>query len=132
MPEKLNAHQLIQLAQCLTHMQASLTDYELHHYPELTAAQKNKLEETLQQLAEAAGRIYAYSVQLIFAEAESQLQQLKQATDNLNKFLKTAQKIKQVLDIVSNIASLADAIISHDMEGITVGINQIMQELGNN
>ena len=132
MPEKLNAHQLIQLAQCLTSMQASLTDYELHHYPELTAAQKNKLEETLQQLAVAAGRIYAYSVQLIFAEAESQLQQLKQATDKLNKFLKTAQKIKQVLDIVSNIASLADAIISHDMEGITVGINQIMQVLGNN
>ena len=44
MAETLNAHQLIQLAQCLTRMQASLTDYELHALSELSAAQKNKIE----------------------------------------------------------------------------------------
>jgi hypothetical protein len=131
MPETLDARQLIQLAQCLTHMQASLTDYELRHYTELSAAQKTRLEKTLTQLAAAAGRIYAYSVQLVFQDAESQIQQLKQATDGLKKFLKTAQKIQQVLDIVSNIASLADAIISLNPGAIADGIDEIVQMVGN-
>lgn len=132
MADTLNARQLIQLAQCLTRMQSLLTDYELHHYTELSTAQKKRMEETLTQLAAGAGRIYAYSVQLIFQDAETQLQQLKQATDKLNKFLKTAQKIQQVLDIVGSIASLADSIISHDVEGITSGIDQIIQMAANN
>jgi hypothetical protein len=118
MSETLNAHQLIQLAQCLTRMQAMLTDFELTHYAELDDVQKSRLEETLTRLASAAGRIYAYSVQLIFLEATAQLRQLKQATEDLKKFLKTVQKIQQVLDIVGIIGSLADAIISHDVEGI--------------
>jgi hypothetical protein len=132
MSETLNAHQLIQLAQCLTRMQAMLTDYELTHYADLGPDQKNSLEETLTRLASAAGRIYAYSVQLIFLEATSQLQQLKKATEELKKFLKTVQKIQQVLDVVSIIGSLADAIISHDVEGITVGIDQFIQMVANN
>jgi hypothetical protein len=132
MAETLDAHQLILLAQCLTRMQASITDYELHHYTELSPAQKNKLEDALSQLAAAAGRIYANSVQLEFQETVSQLQQIKQATEGLKKFLKTAQKIQQVLDIVSSIAALADSIINLDVEGITVGIDQLIQMVGNN
>ena len=132
MAEILNAHQLIQLAQCLTKMQSSLTDYELTHFAELTDAQKNKLEGALSQLAAAAGRIYAYSVQLEFQDASRQLQQVKQATESLKKFLKTTQKIQQVLDIVGLVASLADAIISHDLDGIAGGIDQVVQMLSNN
>jgi hypothetical protein len=132
MAETLDAHQLIQLAQCLTRMQASITDYELHHYAVLSPAQKNKIEGSLSQLSAAAGSIYAYSVQLEFQEAAGQLQQIKQATDGLKKFLKTAQKIQQVLDIVSSVASLADSIISHDAGGIAAGIDQIIQMVGNN
>jgi hypothetical protein len=132
MAEPLNAHQLIQLAQCLTRMQSLLTDYELTHYAELSPDQKSRLEGTLTQLASAAGRIYAYSVQLIFQDASSRLQQLKQGTEDLKKFLKAAQKIQQVLDIVSIIASLADAIISHDVKGIAVEIDQFIQLVGNN
>jgi hypothetical protein len=131
MAETLNAHQLIQLAQCLTRMQAYLTDYELHHYSELSAAQKSKLEFCLSQLSAAAGRIYAYSVQLEFQEAENQLQQLKGATEGLKKFLKTVQKIQQVIDIVSSIASLADSIISHDIGGIARDIDQVVQMVSN-
>jgi hypothetical protein len=132
MAETLNAHQLIQLAQCLTGMQAAITDYELHHYTELNPAQKNKLETTLSQLASAAGRIYAYSVQLEFQEAAGQLLQIKQATIGLKKFLKMARKIQQVLDIAGSFASLADSIISHDVEGITIGIDQVIQMVANN
>jgi hypothetical protein len=132
MAESLNAHQLIQLAQCLTRMQSAVTDYELHHYTELTGIQKNKIEISLSQLAAAAGRIYAYSVQLEFREAAAQLQQIKEATEELKKFLKTAQTIQQVLDIVGSVASLADSIISHDIGGITAGINQVIQMLANN
>ena len=132
MAEILHAHQLIQLAQSLTRMQSAITDYELHHYGELSTAQKLRLEETLTLLATAAGRMYAYSVQLIFQDAETQLQQLKQATEELKKFLRTTEKIQQVLDIVDSIASLADSIISHDVEGITAGIDQIIQMMGNN
>ena len=132
MAETLNPYQLIQLAQCLTRMQSAITDYELSHYTELSAAQKRGLEETLIQLAAAAGKMYAYSVQLVFKEAGTQLQQLQKAAEGLEKFLKTAQKIQQVLDIVSSIASLAAAIISLDVEGITVGIDQILRMVGNN
>ena len=132
MAESLDAHQLIQLAQSLTRMQSAITDYELHHYSELSPAQKNKFEDSLSQLAAAAGRIYAYSVQLEFQEAAPQLQEIRQATEGLKKFLKTAQKIQQVLDIVGSVASLADSIISHDINGVTTGINQVIQMLANN
>lgn len=131
MAETLNAHQLMQLAQCMTRMQSDITDYELHHYGELNLAQKRSLEETLTQVAAVAGRMYAYSVQLVFEDTDTQLQQLQQATDQLRKFLKTAVKIQQVLDIVSSITSLADAIISHDVEGISEGIDGIIQMVGN-
>jgi hypothetical protein len=131
MAETLSAIQLIQLAQSLTRMQASLTDYELHHYPDLSTAQKNKLEFALSQLSVAAGRIYAFSVQLEFQDAEKQLQQIQGATAALNKFLKTAQKIQQVIDIVSSIASLADSIISHDIGGIAKDIDAVVQMLSN-
>jgi hypothetical protein len=131
MPEILNAQQLIRLAQCLTQMQLSLTDYELRHYMDLTTGQKNKMEGTLTQLAIAAGRMYAYSVQLAFKDAEAQLKSLSRASDNLKKFLKTAQEIQQVLDIVSNIASLAEAIISHDPGGIASGIDGITKLVSN-
>ena len=132
MPETLSAHQLIQLAQCLTRQQSLLTDYELLHFTELSNEQKGNLGKSLSRLASAAGRIYAYSVQLEFKDVESQLQQLRQATEGLKKFLKTAEKIQQVLDIVSNITALADAIISHDLEGITIGIDQVSKMVGNN
>jgi hypothetical protein len=132
MAETLNAHQLIRLAQCLTHMQAAITDFELHHYDTLDSGQKLQIEKTLTRLATAAGRTYAYSVQLIFQDAESQLRELKQATEGLKKFLQTAQKIQQVLDIVSSVAGLADAIISLDPEGITTGIDQFIRMVGNN
>lgn len=132
MAETLDAHQLIQLAQNLTRMQAAITDYELHHYTELSVSQKNKLEDALSRLAAAAGRIYAYSVQLEFQEAGPQLQQMKQASEGLKKFLKTVQKIQQVLDVVSSVAMLADAIISHDLGGITTGIDQLIQMVANN
>jgi hypothetical protein len=131
MAETLNAHQLIRLAQCLTSMQASLTDYELRHYADLTIAQKSRLEETLTGLARTAGHLYAYSVQLVFEDTETQLKQLKQAAGDLKKILKTAGKIQQVMDIVSSVAALADAIISQDVEGIAFGIDQIIQMLAN-
>ncbi|HEY4936679.1 MAG TPA: hypothetical protein VII44_08870 [Puia sp.] len=132
MAETLSAHQMLQLAQNLTGMQSALTDYELRHYSALGSEQKSKLEKTLTQLATAAGRMYAYSVQLVFQDVENWLLQLKLATDGLKKFLRTAQKIQQVLDIVDTIASLADAIISLDVEGIAVGTDKIIQMLGNN
>jgi len=131
MAETLNAQQLIQLAQCLTRMQQALTDYELHHYIELGGSQKRKLEEALAGLATAAGRMYAFSVQLVFENTESQLRQLAEAADGLKKFLKTAQKIQEVLDIVSSVASVAESIISHDVEGILVGTDQIIQMTAN-
>src|SRR5450755_563291 len=120
MPESLNAHQLIQMAQCLTRMQSVLTDYELNHYTEMSDLQKSKLEQTLTRLAAAAGSLYALSVQLVFEKAETRLQQLKKATDRMSKFLKSVQKIQQVVDLVGSVASLADAIISLDVEGIAV------------
>jgi methyl-accepting chemotaxis protein len=132
MAETINARQLIRLAQCLTRMQQALTDYELRHYPELDPSQKRKLEETLGQLATAAGRMYAYSVQLVFDDTESQLKQLQEAAGGLKKFLKTVQKIQQVLDVVSSVASLAEAIISQNVNGIAVETDQIIQMLGNN
>jgi phage host-nuclease inhibitor protein Gam len=131
MEETLNAHQLIQLAQCLTRMQSALTDYELGHFAELDAGQKNQIEKSLSLLAAAAGRIYAYSVQLVYRDAETRLQELQQATDGLKKFLRTTREIQQVLDIVSSIAGMADAIITHDIEGIAVETDQIIQMVGN-
>jgi hypothetical protein len=131
MEETLNAHQLIQLAQCLTRMQSALTDYELDHFAELDSLQKNQIEKSLSQLAAAAGRMYAYSVQLVFQDTETRLQQLQQAADGLKKFLRTTREIQRVLDIVSAITGMADAIITHDIAGIAVETDQIIQMVGN-
>ena len=131
MSETLNARQLIQLAQSLTRFQSAITDYELLHYPELDIQVKEEIESSLSLLATAAGRLYAYSVQLAFQDVEEQLIQLRAAAEALNKFLKTAQKIEVVLDLVSSVASLASAVISHDIGGITEGIDQIIQLVGN-
>jgi hypothetical protein len=131
MEETLNAHQLIQLAQCLTRMQSALTDYELDHFAELESGQKNQIEKSLSLLAAAAGRMYAYSVQLVFQDTETRLRQLQQAADGLKKFLRTTREIQQVLDIVTAITGMADAIITHDIAGIAVETDHIIQMVAN-
>jgi hypothetical protein len=131
MPETLDARQLIQLAQSLTKFQSAITDYEIRHYSALDDSARETIETALSLLATAAGRLYAYSVQLVFEDVEEQLIQLRAAAEGLSKFLKTANKIEQVLDLVSSVIALAGSVISHDIEGITVGINQIIQLVGN-
>jgi len=132
MADTLNARQLIQLAKHLTRFQSTITDYELRHYSTLDDDAKNEIEEALSLLATAAGRLYAYSVQLVFPEAAQELVRLGAAAEGLNTFLQTTLKIQRVLDIVTAVASLAGAVISHDIEGITLGIDEIIQMAANN
>lgn len=97
MAEILNARQLIQLPQHLTHFQSSITDYELRHYTDPDDDAKNEIEETRSLLASAAWRLYAYYVQLFFPEAAAALIRLGVATEGLNKFLQTSLKFNGCL-----------------------------------
>jgi hypothetical protein len=57
---------------------------------------------------------------------------MKQAADGLKKLLQTPQKIQQLWDIVSSVASPADTMISHDLDGITNAADQFIQMIANN
>jgi ABC-type uncharacterized transport system fused permease/ATPase subunit len=127
----LSPPELIAVARFLTSFQAAITDYELDQYTRLNGAQRAQIEQTLALLAATAGRLYAYSVQLEFGSLQQGIQKLQQAADQLKKFLHTVQKIQRVLDAVSEVASLADAIMSHDVESIASGIDNIIQMTGN-
>jgi hypothetical protein len=122
----LTAEEVISVARCLTRFQSDITDYELAHFPELSVSQRASIGRALASLAATAGRLYAYSVQLVFADTAGQLLKLQDAARDLGRFLRAARKIAAVLDVVSAVAGLADAIMGHDVDGITSGIDNII------
>jgi hypothetical protein len=122
----LTAQEVITVARCLTRFQSDITDYELAHFSELNPSQRSTVGRALASLSATAGRLYAYSVQLIFADNASQILKMQEATRELGHFLRTVQKIQTVLEVVSSVAALADAIMSHDIDGITSGIDNII------
>ena len=83
MPKTLSSQQVLTLAHCLTKFQSSYTSYELNHFQDLTSKQRQEIEKGLGVIAECAGRLYAYSVQVIFAEAQPQLKKLQDASENV-------------------------------------------------
>ena len=131
MNNRLTPRELIAVARCLTHFQSAITDYELTHYASLNNSQRTLIEQALALLAATAGRLYAYSVQLEFTQIQPEIQKMQEAAEGLKKFLHTVQKMQQVLDAVSAVAALADAIMSHDVESIASGIDNIIRMTGN-
>ncbi len=130
MSDTLNAQQVISVAQCLTRFQDAITDYELRHYAALTTPQKSRIEQALSVISASAGRLYAYAVVLEFSDISRDLKQLQTASGQLKKFLKTVQKIQLVLDLVGAAAAVAAAIMSHDVSGITNGIDSVLEITG--
>lgn len=130
MVNSLTPRDLIAVAQCLTHFQSDLTGYELDHYGDLNNIQRTKIEQALSGLASGAGLLYASSVQLEFEEVQPVIQKMQVATEELKRFLHKAQKIQQVLDIVGALASLADAIVSQDVDSFISGIDNIIRMTG--
>lgn len=118
---------LISFAKCLTHFQSDLTGYELEHYAGLDKSQRTQIEQTLSDLASCAGLLYANSVQLEFEQVQPVIQKMQVASEELKRFLQKAQKIQQVLEIVSILASLADAIASQDLDSIISGIDNTIR-----
>jgi hypothetical protein len=123
----LTPQEVITVARCLTHFQSDITDYELRHYNDLNNEQRSEIERALSALATTAGNLYAYSVPLEFAEAELQIRKMQKAATALKKFLQTVQKIRQVLDVVSLVADLADAIVGGDVESVTSDVDNIIR-----
>ncbi len=121
---------LIALARCLTHFQSDLTGYELDHYAGLDNSQRTQIERTLSGLASCAGLLYANSVQLEFEQVQPVIQKMQVASEELKRFLQKAQKIQQVLEMVSILASLADAIVGEDVDSIISGIDNTIRMTG--
>jgi predicted negative regulator of RcsB-dependent stress response len=130
MSNRLTSRELIAVARCLTHFQSDITDYELENYASLDNTQRAEIEQTLSLLAVSAGSLYAFVVQLEFAQIQPEIQKMQEATEGLKRFLHTTQKIQQILDVVSAVAALADAIMNTDVESITSGIDNIIGMTG--
>ncbi len=127
MASRLTPRDLIAVAKCLTHFQSDLTGYELDHYGSLNNSQHNQIELALSRLAAGAGLLYANAVQLEFEQMQPLIQKMQGATQDLRRFLHKAQKIQEVLDLVSAVAFLADAIVSQDVDSIVSGIDNIIR-----
>lgn len=127
MSKNLSPQELIALARCLTQFQSDITDYELKHFSTLSEEQRAQIERALGLLAATAARLYAYSVQLEFSRIGPGLKKMQEAAEKLKSFLLTVQKIQQVLDAVTAVAALADAIMSHDVESIVSGIDNLIR-----
>ncbi len=130
MANRLTPKDLIAVAKCLTHFQSDLTGYELDHYEGLNNSQRTQIELALSRLASGAGLLYANAVQLEFEQVQPLIQKMQGATEELRRFLHKAQMIQQVLDLVSAVAALADAIVSQDVDSIVSGIDNIIQMTG--
>lgn len=126
MSKSLTPRELIAVARCLTQFQSDITDYELKQFTVLSPVQREQIEKALGLLAATAARLYAYSVQLEFNRVLPEIKKMQEAAEKLKSFLDTVQKIQRVLDAVTAVAALADAIMSHDVEAITSGIDNMI------
>jgi hypothetical protein len=126
MRKSLTPRELIAVARCLTRFQSDITDYELKQFAALGPAQRKQIEQALGLLAATAARLYAYSVRLEFNRVLPEIKKMQLAAEKLKIFLDSVQKIQRVLDAVTAVAALADAIMSHDAEAVTSGIDNMI------
>ncbi len=128
--DALTSVQCLQMGRDLSQLQANIADYQLANYNNLSDDEKAFFGKTIVSLADAAGELIAYSVNIALDEAETSIQNLTTATQKINNIVKTLENVQKWINIAGACFSLATAILELNPKDIYNGIKDLAQCVG--
>ena len=128
--DALTSVQCLQMGRDFSQLQANIADYKLANYNNLSDDQKAFFGKTIVSLADAVGELIAYSVSIAIDEAETSIQNLTTATQQINNIVKTLENVQKWINIAGACFGLATAILELNPKDIYNGIKDIAKCIG--
>ncbi len=126
---KLTADQVFQLAQSYHQFARELGDYRFNEWDNLTAAQRRTLEDNERLIRNFSSNFNGLSLKMELDELQGTLDQIKAASDGMQKALKKLATFNKVLNVAALIISLGSAVMSANVPGIIGGIGNLVDAL---
>ena len=121
--------QCLQMGTDISKLQSNLADYKLANIDFLTDDQKTSFRISIKSLSDAAGMLIAFSVIIALDEAETSIQNLDTATQQIDDTLKTIANIQKWINIAGASFNLATALLAHNPKDIFTGIKGVVQSV---
>lgn len=115
---QLSAEQALKLANEFRTLAAKTMEYRFSNYLALTNAEKEALELQENRLLNSANTLITAAVDTVLDEASASLTKITAATREAKKVVKKVARAKAVINVATNAAKLAAAIIAQDYQGI--------------
>lgn len=127
--EPLNADQLLDLATTWVATAHALNAYQVRHWADFSVKQHLDMNAYQSTLLNFAQDLETQSVTVLFAEAESTLTSIKQATTQAEATLKTIKTLTTALSIGAIIVALAASIARSSASGIELALSELSELL---
>lgn len=118
-----------QLAVLFTDFSAKIAKYRYDHWEELTPTQRQKSLDNEYDLMTVAGQLNALAGVLTLEEVQDSIDQIKQAVNDAEKFLKKVSNLKAALGIIAGVLSLVMAITEKDPKTILGQLQGLQKQL---
>lgn len=122
-----DADQLRQVAAQFEHMAEAVDDFRQQHFDELTADQRARLEQFVQQLDDIHDQITALAIDKTLDALRGDLDRIASATMQAQQALKHLNTVAEIVKVVSAAAELGEAIATADYGAIPQAIEDIVQ-----
>jgi len=123
---KITAAQALQLAKTYNESANAIGDFRLRNWDKLSAEDRLVLGNTGRTLLDQSQDLITYAVGKILDDTQASLDEIRRATADANRAIKTIDDIKRVISIGAALISLAAAIYTENPSGISEAVKAVV------
>jgi hypothetical protein len=123
---KITAAQALQLAKTYNESANAIGDFRLRNWDKLSAEDRLVLGNTGRTLLDQSQDLITYAVGKILDDTQASLDEIRRATADANRAIKTIDDIKRVISIGAALISLAAAIYTENPSGISDAVKAVV------
>ena len=123
---KITAAQALQLAKIYDESANAIGDFRLKNWDKLSAEDRLVLGNTGRTLLDHSQDLITYAVGKILDDTQASLDDIRTATADANRAIKTIEDIKRVISIGAALISLAAAIYTDNPSGISDAVKAVV------
>lgn len=130
-----NTQEVYQIADFFHNMANAFGNYIQSNKAVLSANERNELYDKQNLLLQASGEVNMIGTAMVLEDVKESLDQLENITTGLNKAIKKALQVQDIINIASTIVQIGTAIISKNPKDVvqksTESFNQIKRLVNN-
>ncbi len=116
-----------QLASLFSEMSETVDAYRTQHFDQLTAEERERLEQFIQQLDDIHDGFTAVAIQQTLDAIRGDLDRITEVTAKAQQSLRHLNTIAEIAKVVSAAAELGEAILTGDYGAIPQSIQDVVQ-----